>query len=829
MCKACDLRANALLKSVQPDLDNSFNPAIHFAAATGKADDGMIFTGHDLVPPQVNTLIITADAQPGDRSTTTTLTVNGPKLVSTIEAPNDEDFFSVTLEAGKTYEIGQYLTTSGPNKVGVADAFLEVYDASGKLIVSADGGGPNTPSGLDALLSFTPETSGVFYINARSYDQDSTNGSKGDFVGDYEIFVKEGNAFTYKPYYDVDNPLYALDWGTQVDGSSRNPDGAEGPRPTGNEFTGHAYNPFGITGKNVIYYYFAKQGEAFVSEDPANPGLENMVAAGFRDWEKRAYEQALDEYEKVADIVYIEVQDRNEADFIFITYDGTPNVGVLGRMSPPDTQNEGQTEFNRNGPGWNETALKPGGFSFQTLMHELGHGHGLSHPHDNGGRSGILNGVFEEGTFDYSTGDFNLNQGIHTIMSYEDGWRPKSEAKSDTDGDGTLDAQGLRPDGHGAPPTSASYGWVATLSPFDIAVIQEKYGVNEEYATGNDTYVLKDANVDGTFYSAIWDAGGSDSIVYDGARDATIDLRAATLKYEFGGGGFVSFALGIHGGYTIANGVVIEEARSGSGNDTLNGNDIGNLLNGNTGNDTLAGNGGADGLTGHWGDDRLDGGADNDELNGGNWDDLLFGGDGDDILLGAFGNDKIDGGSGTDTIVLSDTLSDYFVVPEGDGFRIIGRFDTDIVTNVEKVQIGGVTMSFADFSAQAFDGLRYIAGFEDLRNAFGANAEAGRQHYLEFGKNEGRAVDGFDPIQYGASYSDLIRVFGTDTQSLSRHFIDFGDNEGRTTKFDATRYGEANGDLLAAFGDDEGALAWHFIQFGFGEGRAAMFVEPPVA
>jgi serralysin len=107
---------------------------------------------------------------------------------------------------------------------------------------------------------------------------------------------------------------------------------------------------------------------------------------------------------------------------------------------------------------------------------------------------------------------------------------------------------------------------------FDVAAIQDKYGVNEEWATGNDTYVLKDVNEAGTFYSCIWDAGGSaDAITYSGARNANIDLRPATLEYEFGGGGWISYAFGIFGGFTIANGVTIENASSGSGNDTLTG------------------------------------------------------------------------------------------------------------------------------------------------------------------------------------------------------------------------------------------------------------------
>lgn len=34
-----------------------------------------------------------------------------------------------------------------------------------------------------------------------------------------------------------------------------------------------------------------------------------------------------------------------------------------------------------------------GGFDYITLIHELGHGLGLAHPHDNGGFSTIFSGV----------------------------------------------------------------------------------------------------------------------------------------------------------------------------------------------------------------------------------------------------------------------------------------------------------------------------------------------------------------------------------------------------------------------------------------------------
>ena len=575
--------------------------------AFGKGYDAFPIDGvGDLKPVTTqNVLILTPDNVPGDTSTTATVTVDGAHLVSTINTIGDMDFFKVELEAGRTYDIGQYAKLLGPSGIPLADAYLELYDSAGNLIVSADGGGPNTPSGLDALLTYVAQSSGTYYINARAFDQDATNGTGGDAVGDYELFVKDVTGKpTYQPYYSPDSPLHSIDWGSQVDRTSRNPDGQEGPRVTGNEFTGVGSNPFGIAGKNVITVYFAKAGDIFVTEDPTNPGLtDTMVAKGLQAWEKEAFLLALDVYERVADLVFVEVDNRAEADFKIITYNGTPGVGasLLGRMSPPNEQNEGQAEFNAGDVRWTEEGLQPGGFYFPTLLHEFGHGLGMAHPHDNGGRSSIMRGA-GGGTAGIGggLGDFDLSQQVHTIMSYNDGWatspygQPRSGGITGTEVD--------------------HYGWVATLSPLDIAVIQDKYGVNEDWARGNDVYTLKDVNGPGTYYESIWDAGGIDQIVYAGARDAYIDLRAATLEYEEGGGGRVSYAYGVHGGFTIANGVTIEQARSGSGNDVLIGNDAANLLDGGAGND------------------RLDGGAGNDRLMGGLGADTLTGGAGADIF-----------------------------------------------------------------------------------------------------------------------------------------------------------------------------------------------------
>jgi serralysin len=531
----------------------------------------------DIAGMGIAPLLLTPDSVADNTTTTASVLVGGPAITGTIDMIGDQDFYAVQLVAGQTYDINLFLKIGGPSGVPLNDAFIELYDAGGALITSADGGGPNTPEGLDAILTYTADHTGTYYINARAFDQDATNGSTGDAVGDYTLQVAPSTGYSYHPYYTPDSPLYAIDWGTQVDGSSRNPDGQEGPRATENDFSGTASNPYGITGKNVITYYLAKAGDIYFDEDPTTPGTtETMVAKGFSDWEVSALNLAFQAYENVADVIYVQVDNRAEADFNFVTYLGTPGPGVslLGRMSPPDEENEGQGEFNAADERWNEAGLAPGGFTFTTLIHEMGHGHGLAHPHDNGGHSGVMNGVTSDGpAFDYTTGDYDLNQAVYTMMSYQDGWEKSP---------------------YGQAATTDGFGYLGSLMAFDVAAIQDKYGVNEDYATGDDVYTLKDENAAGTYYSCIWDAGGADEIRYLGTKNANIDLRPATLQYEYGGGGWISYAYGIYGGYTIANGVTIERATGGDGNDTIIGNDADNILKGGGGTDAITGGAGAD-------------------------------------------------------------------------------------------------------------------------------------------------------------------------------------------------------------------------------------------
>ena len=113
MCWMCDRDVKSpLVHSFLSDADSVSR--LHFSPAQDKNLDAMMLTGHDLVPPQLPTVIITTDAQPGDTSTTATITVGGPHIVSSLETIGDQDYFAVHLEAGQAYEIGQYAKAGGP-------------------------------------------------------------------------------------------------------------------------------------------------------------------------------------------------------------------------------------------------------------------------------------------------------------------------------------------------------------------------------------------------------------------------------------------------------------------------------------------------------------------------------------------------------------------------------------------------------------------------------------------------------------------------------------------------------------------------------------------
>ncbi len=433
----------------------------------------------------------------------------------------------------------------------------------------------------------------------------------------------------------------------------------------------------GYTAPNHIDVYFATSGQTFQGDHAVRSWTQAEINAAMA---------ALATYSAVTPLTFSRTTSSSSAEFVLTL--ANLDAGELGHFQT--VNGIGYGAFTPNDSSWTAAGLSPGGAAFTTLIHEFGHGLGLAHPHDNGGVSEVMEGVTSPFN---SFGTWGLDQQVFTVMSYNRGWPTGGAFAAGTD----------------------SAGNAATPGPLDIGLLQEKYG-GIAHNAGDTIYTLGASAA----YQAIWDTGGVDSIVYAGSGHISIDLRDATLLNADGGGGHVSSVFGSFGGFTIAHGVVIENATGGSGNDSLFGNAADNVLNGGEGLDALYGGPGADTLIGGGGQydiagystatsgvvaDLALGGSAGDaagdvyvnilNLLGSSFDDVLrgdgnnneiSGGDGNDVLDGRGGGfDQLHGGNGDDTYIL-----DEFAVVDESGSK---GLDTVLVAFsgyhlTSKVEIG---------------------------------------------------------------------------------------------------------------------------------------------
>ena len=324
------------------------------------------------------------------------------------------------------------------------------------------------------------------------------------------------------------------------------------------------------------------------------------VTANTAPDEVATFQQAMQLIADVCTVKFMAAVNQADADIIVGAVNNAGVGGALGNSIPPG-EDVGAVG-NRQGAAiinfdvyssTDYSSLHQGGYDFTTFIHEFGHAIGLKHPHDSGGggRPNFAGVIDPFGDY----GDFNLNQGVYTMMTYNDGWQ--------TSPTGPLD-----------PTVISRYGYEGSPMAFDIAALQFLYGANTSYRTGNDVYMLPAGNAAGTFFSCLWDTSGVDTIRNLSLKSSTIDLRPATLQHAVGGGGYLSVTEGVSGGFTIANGTLIENATGGGGSDRITGNWATNVLIGNGGNDVLNGLSGADRIVGGMGADTLIGGNGADDF-----------------------------------------------------------------------------------------------------------------------------------------------------------------------------------------------------------------------
>ena len=317
------------------------------------------------------------------------------------------------------------------------------------------------------------------------------------------------------------------------------------------------------------------------------------------------------------------------------------------------------------------TVPVPGSYEWATHLHEIGHALGLKHPHEHliatYGDYILVNGPVMPEAFD----------GLQwTVMSY----------RSYVGG----------PLGY-----YLNQDFPSTYMPLDIATLQYLYGADFNVNSTDTVYTWSPTTgqmfINGIaqglpernrIFLTIFDGGGNDT--YDmsnytgpvridlasGANSMTSQEQLPVLDPGFGikAPGSVYNAIIAAGDFRA----LIENAKSGSGDDTLFGNQLGNRLEAGAG---------VDGLDGLAGQDTLLGGDGNDFLHGGADGDLLDGGAGFDLATYHFATSGVTASLLSPTANTGDAAGDIYVGIEGLDGSLTG--DDDLAGNEGNNAVGG--------------------------------------------------------------------------------------------------------------------------------------------
>ncbi|WP_282608078.1 M10 family metallopeptidase C-terminal domain-containing protein [Pelagibius sp. Alg239-R121] len=383
---------------------------------------------------------------------------------------------------------------------------------------------------------------------------------------------------------------------------------------------------------------------SFFNSKPAGYSGEGDGFSAFSAAQRTAAREAMQLWDDVAGVSFTETNDAS-GDIRFANT--TTGPGVAWAYYPGGGRG-GDVWVNPN--YYHNSQLNPDDYGFLTMIHEVGHALGLSHPGAYNAGSGQMITYANSAEYAQDTREF-------TAMSY------------------------FNASYSGADHVNGGTSFAASPLLHDIAAIQSIYGVDTTTRTGDTVYGFNstagrdafDFTINSNPVVAIWDAGGTDTLDFSGYTS-----YYATAKIDLNEGAF-SDTPGMTRNIAVAYGAKIENAEGGAWHDQIIGNALDNVLDGGSGGDTIWGNDGSDSLIGGAGNDTLDGGA------------------GDDFFFGGTGDDSFGGGLGLDRVVYSSDSSDFSITK--DQYGIITVVDLNLGDGndgTDRVDTGVEWLNFID-------------------------------------------------------------------------------------------------------------------------------------